>query len=100
MEVFGKDIMNVSTLEKSFSRFDLEKAEEEIPTIEEEEKLPEIPQDGIVDLNFFTSVINLCFFRQWLSKPCILRQQAKFLFRASTQTSRGRTSRHFVIKIG
>lgn len=56
-EVFGKDIMSVNSLAKSLSRFDLERAEEEIPTIEVEEKLPEIPQDGIVDLNFF----NFCY---------------------------------------
>jgi hypothetical protein len=38
----------LSNVEKNISRFDLQKLEEDIPEIEEEELLPEIPEDGIV----------------------------------------------------
>lgn len=41
-----------STVDKSISRFDLQKLEDEIPEIEEEELLPEVPADGIVNLHF------------------------------------------------
>jgi hypothetical protein len=61
-EIFEDNFL--SSVEKNISRFDLQKLEEDIPVIEDEELLPEIPEDGIVifcneNFSIFNSNLNV-----------------------------------------